>query len=66
MPYRWEDDAYPDIDDREGWTEEELRIAAGRASYARRLHRRRPPESLEHEEKHTELSVILTQSETHL
>ena len=37
MPYRWEDDAYPDLNDREGWTEEELIIAAGRASYLRSL-----------------------------
>lgn len=59
MSYRWEDDAYPDIDEREDWTEEELSIAAGRASYLRRLRRRHPPESLEHEED-TELSVILT------
>ncbi|GEM_PF-6823495 len=60
MPYRWEDDAYPDIEDGEGWTEEERMIAAGRASHLRRLRTRRPPESLEHEEEHTELSVILT------
>lgn len=50
MPYRWEDDAYPDIDEREGWTEEELSIAAGRASYLRRLHRRHKPECFDNEE----------------
>jgi hypothetical protein len=49
MPYRWEDDAYPYIDDGE-WTEEELMIAAGRASYLRRLHRRHKPEHRENEE----------------
>ena len=50
MPYRWEDDAYPDLNDREGWTEEELIIAAGRASYLRSLRRRHKPEHLESEE----------------
>ena len=50
MSYRWEDDAYPDIEVREGWTEEELNIAAGRASYLRRLRRRHNPDHLENEE----------------
>lgn len=50
MSYRWEDDAYPDIDEREGWTEEELMIAASRASYLRRLRRRPNPECFDNEE----------------
>lgn len=51
MPYRWEDDAYPDLDEREGWTEEERMIAAGRASYLRRLRRRHNPECFDNEQE---------------
>ncbi len=49
MSYRWEDDAYPDIDGE--WTEEELMIAAGRASYLRRLRRRHNPECFDNQEE---------------
>ena len=50
MPYRWEDDAYPDLNG-ESWTEEELMIAAGRASYLRRLRRRHNPECFDNQEE---------------
>ena len=53
MSYRWEDDAYPDLDE-EGWTEEELMIAAGRASYLRRLRRRHNPECFDNGQEHPE------------